>query len=55
MAEELIAIGMNAHGGAGRHLRKGCRGIVDLVAEHPGVPGANAAIFAALELENRYV
>ena len=43
---------MHLHGGARLELRQRRRGGVDLVAEDPQVAGAQAAVFAALELED---
>ena len=52
MPQELVAVGMHLHGGAGLELRQRRGGGVDFIAEDPQVAGAQATVFAALEFED---
>ncbi len=51
-AQELVAVGMHLHHGAGFEIGQRRGGGIHLVAEDPEVAGAETAVFAALEFED---
>ena len=50
--QELVAVRMHLHGGAGLELGQRRRGGVDFIAEDPQVAGAQTTVFAALEFQD---
>ena len=52
ISQELVAVGVHLHRGAGLELREWRGGGVDFVAENPQVTGAQATVFATLEFQD---